>query len=103
MGKRYQELSVVSNNPENFSFALFGDNKDGSALFDALLHDIDQRKEVSFAVSTGDFVAAGRRKELRSFIGELQDTLNIPLITVIGNHDLHQGSSTKYREVFGNT
>jgi len=85
---------IITNDPENFSFALFGDNKDGPALFDKLLHDIDQRKEASFAIDMGDFLTAGGRKEMRGFIGELQDDLNIPLITVIGNHDLHQGSSS---------
>ena len=94
---------IITNDPKNFSFALFGDNKDGPVLFDAILHDIDQRKEVSFAIDMGDFVAVGGRKEIRGFLGELQDDLNIPLVTVIGNHDLHQGSTKNYREVFGNT
>ena len=99
-GKAISKMTTTD--PEVFSFALFGDNKDGPVLFDALLHDIDNKKEASFAINMGDFVAAGGRKELRGFIGEIQDDLDIPLVAVIGNHDLHQGSSTHYRKVFGN-
>jgi hypothetical protein len=94
---------IITNDPNNFSFAIFGDNKDGYALFDALLHDIDKRNEVSFAIALGDLVPRGGRKEFRMFIGELQDDLDIPLAAVIGNHDLENGSSKSFREVFGNT
>ena len=100
-GKAISEIRKID--PEKFAFAVFGDNKDGDALFDALLRDISRKKEASFAVDMGDLVPRGRRREFRSFIGELQDDLNIPLVTVIGNHDRRHGSSRNYREIFGNT
>jgi hypothetical protein len=95
--------TIKTTNPDDFSFAVFGDNKDGYALFDSLLKDIDGRGEASFAIAMGDLVPSGRRGNFRGFIGELKDDLKIPLVTVVGNHDLQHGSSEKYRETFGDT
>ncbi|GAB6906888.1 hypothetical protein DESC_940097 [Desulfosarcina cetonica] len=94
--------AIQTQDPSDFTFAVFGDNKDGYALFDALLKDIDHKKESSFAVAVGDFVNGGSKSNYRHFIGELDDDLAIPLVTVIGNHDLQQDESdANYRAIFG--
>ena len=89
--------------PDDFTFAVFGDNKDGYSVFNALLKDIDHRTNISFTVDVGDLVSNGKRRLFRRFLKEVQGNLTIPLITAIGNHDLNGGSSDNYREVFGET
>ncbi len=99
--KEVSRIKVV--NPDDFTFAVFGDNKNGYALFDALLKDINHRSEISFAIDVGDLVPRGKRGFFRRFLKEVQGDLTIPLITAIGNHDLRRGSSDNYREIFGET
>jgi 3',5'-cyclic AMP phosphodiesterase CpdA len=99
--KELSRIKVV--NPDNFNFAVFGDNKNGYSLFETLLKDINNRKEISFAIDDGDLVPSGKRKHFRRFLRDVQGDLEIPLITAIGNHDLNKGSSDHYQEVFGKT
>jgi hypothetical protein len=99
--KEFSRIKVVD--PEDFAFAVFGDNKDGYSVFDALLKDIDYRMEISFAIDIGDLVPNGKRGFFRRFLKEVQGDLAIPLITAIGNHDLDSGSSDAYQEIFGQT
>jgi hypothetical protein len=99
-----KEISrIKAADPGDITFAVFGDNKNGYSVFDALLKDIGQRKEISFAIGVGDLVPNGERRLFQRFLKEVQSDLAIPLITAIGNHDLDGGSSDIYEEIFGQT
>jgi hypothetical protein len=100
---RSQISRFKATDPDDFTFAVFGDNKEGYYLFDVLLMDISHRKQVSFAMSLGDLVPVGDRGHFRRFVKEVQADLAIPLVTAIGNHDLYQGSSDNYQKMFGVT
>jgi 3',5'-cyclic AMP phosphodiesterase CpdA len=110
----YAPLSITDKNrgelsrikiidPGNFTFAVFGDNKGNSSFFEPLLKEIDQDKEIAFAIDVGDLVSNGKRGHYRRFLNQVQESLAIPFLTAIGNHDLNHGSSTNYRKVFGPT
>jgi hypothetical protein len=99
-----KELSRVKFvDPEDFTFAVFGDNKGNYSFFEPLLKEIDHDKEIAFAVGIGDLVPKGERGFFRRFLREVQELLAIPLFTAIGNHDLNGGSSENYLKVFGPT
>lgn len=89
--------------PDDFAFAVFGDNKEGHSVFNALLRDIARRRDISFCVDVGDLVPRGKTGFFRRFLKEVQGNLTMPLITAIGNHDLNGGSSDNYRDIFGET
>jgi 3',5'-cyclic AMP phosphodiesterase CpdA len=89
--------------PEDFTFAVFGDNKGNHSFFEPLLHDIAQDKQIAFAVDMGDLVSNGKRGQYRRFLNQVQKNLKIPFLTAIGNHDLNGGGSENYREIFGST
>jgi hypothetical protein len=89
--------------PDDFTFAVFGDNKEGYYLFDVLLKDLNHRNQVSFAMSLGDSVPQGDRGHFRRFVKEVEADLAIPLVTSIGNHDFYHRSSDNYRKIFGET
>ena len=93
--------AIKQHDPEDFTFAVFGDNKNGYAVFDALMNDIKTKGAASFAVVVGDMVPDGDRRNFRGFISDVEDDLGIPLVTVIGNHDLYNDSDENYREIFG--
>jgi hypothetical protein len=88
---------------DDFTFAVFGDNKEGYSLFDALLKDIAQKREISFVIAVGDLVPRGKRWLFRLFLREVQNNLAIPLIAALGNHDLHGRSADNFRDIFGPT
>jgi serine/threonine-protein phosphatase CPPED1 len=90
-------------NPEDFTFAVFGDNKGNHSFFEPLLHHIAQDKEIAFAIDAGDLVSHGKRGQYRRFLNQVQKNLTAPFLTAIGNHDLNNGSSNNYREIFGPT
>ena len=53
-----KEISRIKiTNPDEFTFAVFGDNKGNYSFFDPLLHDIDHDKEIAFAIDIGDLVS----------------------------------------------
>ncbi len=88
--------------PDDFSFAVFGDNKGNYSYFEPLLHNIGQDKEIAFAIDIGDLVSHGERGEFRRFVSQVEENLAIPFLTAPGNHDFENGFDN-YREIFGLT
>lgn len=100
---RKELLRIKVVDPEDFTFALFGDNKGNYSVFEPLLKEIDHDMEIAFAIDIGDLVPNGQRGFFRRFVKEVKGDLAIPLLTAIGNHDLNGGSSKNYLKVFGPT
>ncbi len=91
---------IKVSNPEDFTFAVFGDNKGNYSIFEPLLQEIDQSREIAFALDVGDLVNEGTRGQYRRFLHQVQENLNIPLVGAAGNHDIYKGSDN-YRQIFG--
>jgi 3',5'-cyclic AMP phosphodiesterase CpdA len=100
-----QEASRITvADPNDFSFAVMGDNKGNHSVFEPLAQDIDHDKEIRFAIDCGDLVREGRVGLYRRFLQRVQENLAIPFLTAIGNHDLNDdGSNKNYQEIFGPT
>jgi len=99
-----KEISrIKAYDPSDFTFAVFGDNKGNISIFKPLLRDIDDRIDIDFAIDLGDLVDGGNNAHYRRFLNQLQDNLAIPVLAVIGNHDLSKGGSSHYQEIFGPT
>lgn len=82
-----REISRIKvTNPDDFTFAVFGDNKGNYSFFEPLLHDINHDKKVAFAIDAGDLVSGGERGHFRRFLKQVQRNLTIPFVTAIGNH-----------------
>jgi Calcineurin-like phosphoesterase len=98
------ELSrIIVDDPHDFTFAVLGDNKGNRSVFEPLLRDIGQDKEIAFAIDDGDLVDGGTMGHYRRFLNQVQEDLSIPFLTAIGNHDLNHGSTHNYQEIFGPT
>lgn len=89
--------------PDDFTFAVLGDNKGNRSLFEPLLKDINHDLGIVFAIDVGDLVPSGERGLYRRFLKQVQENLTIPFLTAIGNHDLYRGSSNNYRNILGPT
>lgn len=98
-----KEISRIKvTDPANFTFAVFGDNKGNSSVFEPLLREIDHRMDIAFAIGVGDLVGGGKMGQYRYLLSQVPKYLTIPFVTVIGNHDLNNiNGSGSYWEVFG--
>ena len=92
---------ITVSDPNNYSFAVIGDNKGNRSVFVPLLRDIGQDREIAFALDDGDLVNGGTMGHYRRFLKQVQENLSIPMLTAIGNHDLNHGSNNNYQAIFG--
>jgi serine/threonine-protein phosphatase CPPED1 len=87
--------------PSDYTFAVLGDNKGNTTIFEPLLRAIDKDPEIAFAVHTGDLVDGGTRDHYTAFLTQLNANMRRPFLAAIGNHDLDKGSASAYSEFFG--
>lgn len=78
--------------PADFAFAVFGDNKNSHSIFPVLLRKVDQDRDIKFALDIGDLVFNGDIEKYRYFFNQLKENIKLPFLTAIGNHELLMGS-----------
>jgi len=82
-----------------FSFAVFGDNRDGEETFKLILNQLNADPPV-FAVNTGDFVSRGQKAEYEHYL-KLIKGAKFKIYNVMGNHDEVQGGGRWFSKYFG--
>ena len=95
----YKQLQRIDKTKNEFSFVIFGDNKNSVKTFENLIQKVNQ-ENVQFAIDIGDLVYDGEKEKFRFFINQLKN-LNKPLLTAIGNHELKEGGRANYYDLFG--
>ncbi len=87
----------------DFSFAVFGDNRDGDYVLDKIIQKINQDKSIKFAFNNGDLVPDGYKKEFKSYIKQIKQSAT-PIVSIIGNHEIPWYDGEKnYKAFFGKT
>lgn len=95
-------LKLISGtDPDSFSFAVFGDNRNSKFVFEDLLKSMDHDLDIAFAVSLGNMVSRGKKEKYSFFIRQVKNTLGIPLLTTMGNRELKAEGPDLYHEIFG--
>jgi len=95
--KRIQALK-----PDPLTFAVLGDNRDNFPVLEQLLRQMAQDPSLQFAIHLGDLVDRGELPRYRSFFQSLRQFLKMPLLAVIGNHELAGDPEGKlYAKIFG--
>lgn len=95
----YCELEKIDKTRDEFSFVVFGDNRDSGNNFNKLIRKLN-REEALFAVSLGDLVHEGTKEEYDRFTDQIE-ILNRPLLTTVGNHEVRKDGRANYYELFG--
>ena len=95
----FHQLNKIAVTSDDFSFTVFGDNKNSISTFNELLSKISHDGS-SFAINLGDIVFDGEKEKYRFFISQTVK-LNKPLLTVIGNHEIREGGRENYYQFFG--
>ncbi len=98
----YQELQKINKTESNYTFVVYGDNRDSAGKFEHLIQNVNE-KDVLFSIDNGDLVSSGTVGEFKSFLNEIKKS-KAPVLTVIGNHELYNGNNeSNYIEFFGNS
>jgi 3',5'-cyclic AMP phosphodiesterase CpdA len=94
------QLDEIDTSQEEFSFAVYGDNRGSHDVFETLLSDIDDDPDILFAMNLGDLVDSGLKENWRLFIEQIQE-VETPTLMVPGNHDIQNDGGANYRKFFG--
>lgn len=98
----FNELQKINKNHVNYSFVVYGDNRNSSGKFDQLINRVNQ-KNTLFSIDLGDLVDVSDINEYESFINQIKQS-KAPVLTVMGNHELIDDiNGYKYTSIFGNS
>ena len=74
----YYQLQKIDKTKNEFSFAVFADNKNSITTFKNLIKKLN-KEDVMFAIDVGDLVYDGEEEKFRFFINQIKK-LNKPLL-----------------------
>jgi 3',5'-cyclic AMP phosphodiesterase CpdA len=97
--RNFHQLRKIDKSRVNFSFAVFGDNKNSVRTFNSLISRLN-KEDILFAIDDGDLVFDGEREKFRFFLDQIKK-LDKPLLTVLGNHEARGEGRASYYELFG--
>ncbi len=87
---------------DRLTFAVLGDNRSNPEVFEQVLKQMDHDPSLTFAINLGDLVETGTVENFRNFLDQVRRNLRLPLLTVVGNHDLEKDRSARlYQRIFG--
>lgn len=102
-GKVLEKIEMNNHHQKNFSFVVMGDNRDGDNVLKKIISKINKDKNIAFAINNGDLVPDGYKSEFSSYL-KIIKTSKIPIISVIGNHEIPwYDGKTNYERTFGKT
>lgn len=88
--------------PNPLTFAVLGDSRDNPPVFQGLLRQMARDPDIQFVIHLGDMVDEGDLTRYRGFFQSLRPYLKMPLLAVIGNHELKCDPGGKlYAEIYG--
>ncbi len=95
----YHSLQKINPKQTDFSFVVFGDNKNSITVFRHLIDKIN-RENAAFAIDIGDLVFDGEMEKYNFFLKQAK-LFKTPLMTAIGNHEIREDGRTPYYNIFG--
>jgi Icc-related predicted phosphoesterase len=97
------QISEKNHNQNSFSFVVAGDNRDGDAILEKIIKQINQDRNISFMLNNGDLVACGYEKQFKNYISIIK-TSKIPILSIIGNHEIPwYGGESNFKNYLGKT
>lgn len=99
--RNQQQLAKIDRLETDYRFAVMGDNQSNQAVLENTIERLN-RENLDFIFFNGDLVNDGNLDEF-AFKLKIIDQSKAPVITSIGNHELHTGRSANYQKIFGPT
>ncbi len=97
--RNFQQINNIVKNKNYFSFAVFGDNKNSTRVFEQIINRINKGRYL-FSIDDGDLVYDGELQKYRFFLDQIKD-IKIPFLTVVGNHEIKESGRANYYDIFG--
>ncbi|SFQ68894.1 metallophosphoesterase family protein [Hymenobacter arizonensis] len=99
-----KNLAKLEANPlapgDTLRFVFTGDSQQFYDEAEALVKSVNQQPDISFLLVAGDISDFGLAREMR-WVDEKLRRLNVPYLTVVGNHDLIGNGRETYQRIFG--
>lgn len=95
-----QRLDALGSPPERFRFVAFGDTHDDYQNLEHSVSLINGSHDTRFALIAGDLTDRATLQEFE-WSGRLYQQLEMPFLTVIGNHDALSNGKTIYQRMYG--
>jgi hypothetical protein len=97
----YQALETMANRYQDgpLTFAFLGDSKN-SPIFQQVVRALNSDTSVQFAIISGDLVLYPEGDTFKSFLRQRRE-LEIPSLSLPGNHDVAFGAMDLYYHIFG--
>ena len=96
------KIKAIDRNKTSFKFAFISDSHTSYDDFEDQIKDINSRDDIDFVIHGGDLTLSSLHKEFTWF-NEIIGKLNVPFLTVIGNHDHLSNGKAIYEKSFGKT
>ena len=98
--KNLQKIHKEDNNSSQFSFVVFGDNKNSVFSFPKLIKKVNQ-ENIAFSCETGDLIdnMIDGNSEYKIYLKQIS-AIKKPFLVVPGNHET-EGMSSAYYYLFG--
>lgn len=87
-------------NRSRIRFAVISDTQRYYDELDDVVEILKARNDIDFLVISGDITDFGITKEYR-WVNERLEKLDLPILTVIGNHDCQGNGKELYKDMFG--
>ncbi|MFN4315414.1 MAG: metallophosphoesterase family protein [Chitinophagaceae bacterium] len=85
---------------DSFKIVVIGDTQRFYDELDDFVAEVNQRDDISFVLINGDITDFGINREFK-WISRSLRRLNVPFVSVIGNHDMLANGRQLFREMFG--
>ncbi len=100
--KNLAKLKEIDAGKSAFKIAFITDTHTFYDEFNETIEELNKRDDIDFVIHGGDLTLSSLHKEFTWF-NEIIEKLNIPFLTVIGNHDHLSNGKAIYEKSFGPT
>ena len=94
------QLKSVQPTNDTLRFILSGDTQRSYKEIPGFIEKVNSIDNVDFVLVAGDITEFGSLKEMEGFVKRIK-SMKVPVITVVGNHDLTGRGSDSYKHMFG--
>ncbi|WP_163709727.1 metallophosphoesterase family protein [Mangrovibacterium lignilyticum] len=95
-----EEIEAQDDLSDTLRFAFMGDTQRFYDETEDFVNDLNNRDDVDFVIHGGDITDFGLSKEYK-WIYDIMKNLNVPFVSLIGNHDVIGHGKNVYNEIYG--
>ena len=102
-GINYTQIEKIENScssKESIHFILMGDSQRCYDETEDFVHHVNARNDIDFVIHGGDVSDFGLTREF-IWARDIMNKLNVPYVTLIGNHDVLGNGKAVFEEIFG--